>query len=184
MPAIKFFGQLAGNTPLYPAPSPSRRCLRTSSGAPTFGRWARAPSPPRASSRCSHFAHHHLRFAFRPERCPRARRRQIRGRQPHRRDMPMRSGDRGLHRHHRDAVGFAHLPPHEGRGHVLVSESFCRRFRGRFRISVCHRRRPHQRTLGNSSNPISGMSIATLMATCAIFFLPAGPRQTTPPSRS
>ena len=25
--------------------------------------------------------------------------------------------------------------------------------------------------LGNSSNPISGMSIATLMATCAIFFL-------------
>jgi len=28
--------------------------------------------------------------------------------------------------------------------------------------------------LGNSSNPISGMSIATLMATCAIFFSPAG----------
>src|SRR5258708_27075988 len=25
--------------------------------------------------------------------------------------------------------------------------------------------------LGNSSNPISGMSIATLMATCAIFFV-------------
>jgi len=31
--------------------------------------------------------------------------------------------------------------------------------------------------LGNSSNPISGMSIATLMATCAIFFVADGRRR-------
>jgi len=32
-------------------------------------------------------------------------------------------------------------------------------------------RRPHQRTPRQLFNPISGMSIATLMATCAIFFV-------------
>ena len=38
-------------SPSTPARSPFRICLPINSGPPTFGRWARAPLPPRASSR-------------------------------------------------------------------------------------------------------------------------------------
>jgi phosphate/sulfate permease len=38
--------------------------------------------------------------------------------------------------------------------------------------------------LGNSSNPVSGMSIATLMATCAIFLVRLDRAEPTPSSRS
>ena len=63
------------------------------------------------------------------------------------------------------------FPPHERRGHRWYQNLFAGVFVvvfGFLFVTVAGR---ISGLLGNSSNPISGMSIATLMATCAIFFV-------------
>ena len=74
----------------------------------------------------SHLAHHYFRSAFWPQGCPCPKRRPILSLQPHRRGHAHAQCHLGLHRHHRDALGFADLPSHEGREHVFGVRIFLR----------------------------------------------------------
>ena len=50
MPAIRFYGQLANNVPIYPGTIPIPQMTPDQIGAPTSARWAQALSPQQASS--------------------------------------------------------------------------------------------------------------------------------------
>jgi len=63
------------------------------------------------------------------------------------------------------------LPSDEGAGTYWWQNLFAGIFVVVFGFFICNCCGAHQRPPRNSSNPISGMSIATLMATCAIFLL-------------
>jgi putative OPT family oligopeptide transporter len=173
MPAIKFYGQLAGNTPLYPSTIPIPQMTPDqiwSSYIRPMGAGAVAAAGLITLLRTMPTIISALRAGLQDVRAQSAE-----GTTDDTsridRDIPMRSVVVG------SIVIIAMMwvlltfHPIEGAAtrwfHNLFAAVFVVVF-GFLFVTVAGR---ISGLLGNSSNPISGMSIATLMATCAIFFL-------------
>jgi putative OPT family oligopeptide transporter len=173
MPAIKFYGQLAGNTPLYPSTIPIPQMTPDqiwSSYIRPMGAGAVAAAGLITLLRTMPTIISALRAGLQDVRAQSAEgTTDVASRID--RDIPMRSVVVG------SIVIIAMMwvlltfHPIEGAAtrwfHNLFAAVFVVVF-GFLFVTVAGR---ISGLLGNSSNPISGMSIATLMATCAIFFL-------------
>ena len=172
MPAIKFYGQLAGNTPIYPSTIPIPQMSPDqlwSSYIRPMGAGAVAAAGLITLLRTMPTIISALRAGLKDVRAEGVGQTTSSGRID--RDVPMRSVLAG------SAVIIAMIWvlltffPIEGAQtqwwQNLLAGVFVVVF-GFLFVTVAGR---ISGLLGNSSNPISGMSIATLMATCAIFFL-------------
>src|SRR5258707_3543931 len=172
MPAIKFYGQLAGNPPIYPSPVPiplmSPDDLWRSYIRP-MGAGAVAAAGLITLLRTMPTIISALRAGLKDVRAEGAGQSTSANRID--RDIPMRSvviGSMVI-----IAMMWVLLTSHpiEGAATRWYQNLFAAVFAvvfGFLFVTVAGR---ISGLLGNSSNPISGMSIATLMATCAIFFL-------------
>jgi putative OPT family oligopeptide transporter len=173
MPAIKFYGQLAGNTPLYPSTVPIPQMTPDqiwSSYIRPMGAGAVAAAGLITLLRTMPTIISALRAGLKDVREQGAAG-AVENASRIERDIPMRTVIIG------SAVIIAMMwvlltfRPIEGAAtrwyHNLFAAVFVVIF-GFLFVTVAGR---ISGLLGNSSNPISGMSIATLMATCAIFFL-------------
>jgi uncharacterized oligopeptide transporter (OPT) family protein len=173
MPAIKFYGQLAGNTPLYPSTIPIPQMTPDqiwSSYIRPMGAGAVAAAGLITLLRTMPTIFSALRAGLKDVREQGATG-AVDGASRIDRDIPMRTVVLG------SLVIIAMMwvlltfRPIEGAAtrwfHNLFAAVFVVIF-GFLFVTVAGR---ISGLLGNSSNPISGMSIATLMATCAVFFL-------------
>jgi putative OPT family oligopeptide transporter len=172
MPAIKFYGQLAGNTPLYPSTIPIPQMTPDqiwSSYIRPMGAGAVAAAGLITLLRTMPTIISALRAGLKDVRAQGAADGGALSRID--RDIPMRTviiGSMVI-----IAMLWVLLTFHPISGaatqwyHNLFAAIFVVVF-GFLFVTVAAR---ISGLLGNSSNPISGMSIATLMATCAIFFL-------------
>ena len=172
MPAIKFYGQLAGNTPIYPSTVPIPQMSPDqiwSSYIRPMGAGAVAAAGLITLLRTLPTIISALRAGLKDVRAEGAGQTTSSGRID--RDVPMRSVIAG------SAVIVAMIwavltfLPIEGAQTAWWQNLFAGVFVvvfGFLFVTVAGR---ISGLLGNSSNPISGMSIATLMATCAIFFV-------------
>jgi putative OPT family oligopeptide transporter len=186
MPAIKFYGQLAGNTPLYPSTIPIPQMTPDqiwSSYIRPMGAGAVAAAGLITLLRTMPTIISALRAGLKDVRAQGAAG-TTEAVSRIDRDIPMRTVIIG------SIVIIAMMwvlltfRPIEGAAtrwfHNLFAAVFVVIF-GFLFVTVAGR---ISGLLGNSSNPISGMSIATLMATCAIFFLAGWTAPTTPFSHS
>src|SRR6266481_1201020 len=172
MPAIKFYGQLAGNTPLYPSTVPIPQMTPEqiwSSYIRPMGAGAVAAAGLITLLRTMPTIISALRAGLKDVRAQGAVGAESAIRTE--RDIPMRTVVIG------SIVIIAMLwvlltfHPIEGEATHWYQNLFAAVFVvvfGFLFVTVAGR---ISGLLGNSSNPISGMSIATLMATCAIFFV-------------
>lgn len=172
MPAIKFYGQLAGNTPIYPSTIPIPQMSPDqiwSSYIRPMGAGAVAAAGLITLLRTMPTIISALRAGLKDVRAEGAGRTISSGRID--RDVPMRSVIAG------SAVIVAMIWavftffPIEGARTQWWQNLFAGVFVvvfGFLFVTVAGR---ISGLLGNSSNPISGMSIATLMATCAVFLV-------------
>jgi putative OPT family oligopeptide transporter len=172
MPAIKFYGQLAGNTPLYPSTVPIPQMTPEqiwSSYIRPMGAGAVAAAGLITLLRTMPTIISALRAGLKDVRAQGAVGAESAIRTE--RDIPMRTVVIG------SVVIIAMLwilltfHPIEGAATHSYQNLFAAVFVvvfGFLFVTVAGR---ISGLLGNSSNPISGMSIATLMATCAIFFV-------------
>jgi putative OPT family oligopeptide transporter len=174
MPAIKFYGQLAGNTPIYPSTIPIPLMTPDqiwSSYIRPMGAGAVAAAGLITLLRTMPTIISALRAGLKDVRAQGAAGSESTGVSRIDRDIPMRTVILG------SIVIVVMLwvlltfHPISGAAtqwyHNLFAAIFVVVF-GFLFVTVAAR---ISGLLGNSSNPISGMSIATLMATCAIFFL-------------
>jgi putative OPT family oligopeptide transporter len=172
MPAIKFYGQLAGNTPIYPSTIPIPQMTPDDmwrSYIRPMGAGAVAAAGLITLLRTMPTIIAALRAGLKDVRAEGAGQSTSANRID--RDMPMRTVIAGsiviI------AMMWVLLTFHPMQGaqtqwyHNLLAGVFVTVF-GFLFVTVAAR---ISGLLGNSSNPISGMSIATLMATCAIFFV-------------
>jgi len=171
MPAIKFFGQLAGNSPIYPSTVPIPQMTPDqiwSSYIRPMGAGAVAAAGLITLCRTLPTIIGALRAGLKDVRSQNAENAQTTSRIEH--DVPMRWVILG------SIVIIAMLWvvltffPVQGAQTQWYQNLFAAVFVvvfGFLFVTVAGR---ISGLLGNSSNPISGMSIATLMATCAIFF--------------
>lgn len=172
MPAIKFYGQLAGNTPIYPSTIPIPQMTPDDiwrSYVRPMGAGAVAAAGLITLLRTMPTIISALRAGFKDVRAEGAGRTASSNRIE--RDMPM--GWVILGSIVIVAMMWVLLTFHPMQGaqtrwyHNLLAGIFVVIF-GFLFVTVAGR---ISGLLGNSSNPVSGMSIATLMATCAIFFV-------------
>jgi putative OPT family oligopeptide transporter len=172
MPAIKFYGQLSGNTPIYPSTIPIPQMTPDDmwrSYIRPMGAGAVAAAGLITLLRTMPTIIAALRAGLKDVRAEGAGQSTSANRID--RDMPMRTVIAGsiviI------AMMWVLLTFHPMQGaqtqwyHNLLAGVFVTVF-GFLFVTVAAR---ISGLLGNSSNPISGMSIATLMATCAIFFV-------------
>jgi putative OPT family oligopeptide transporter len=172
MPAIKFYGQLAGNTPIYPSTIPIPQMTPDDiwrSYVRPMGAGAVAAAGLITLLRTMPTIISALRAGLKDVRAEGAGRTASSNRIE--RDMPM--GWVILGSIVIVAMMWVLLTFHPMQGaqtrwyHNLLAGIFVAIF-GFLFVTVAGR---ISGLLGNSSNPVSGMSIATLMATCAIFFV-------------
>ena len=172
MPAIKFYGQLAGNTPIYPSTIPIPQMTPDDiwrSYVRPMGAGAVAAAGMITLLRTMPTIISALRAGLKDVRAEGAGRTASSNRIE--RDMPM--GWVILGSIVIVAMMWVLLTFHPMQGaqtrwyHNLLAGIFVVIF-GFLFVTVAGR---ISGLLGNSSNPVSGMSIATLMATCAIFFV-------------
>jgi putative OPT family oligopeptide transporter len=173
MPAIKFYGQLAGNTPLYPSTIPIPQMTPDqiwSSYIRPMGAGAVAAAGLITLLRTMPTIISALRAGLKDVRAQGAAGTTEAASRIDR-DIPMRTVIVGSIAIIAMMWVLLTFRPIEGAAtrwfHNLFAAVFVVIF-GFLFVTVAGR---ISGLLGNSSNPISGMSIATLMATCAIFFL-------------
>src|SRR6202521_4886821 len=172
MPAIKFYGQLAGNTPIYPSTIPIPQMTPDDiwrSYIRPMGAGAVAAAGLITLLRTLPTIISALRAGLKDVRAEGAGQSSASSRID--RDVPMRwviGGTIVILAIMWVLVTFHPMPGAQTRWYQnLLAGVFVVVF-GFLFVTVAGR---ISGLLGNSSNPVSGMSIATLMATCAIFFL-------------
>ncbi len=172
MPAIKFYGQLAGNTPIYPSTIPIPQMTPDDiwrSYIRPMGAGAVAAAGLITLLRTMPTIISALRAGLKDVRAKGAGQSAASSRID--RDMPMRWVIMG------SVVIIAMIwvlltfHPMEGAATRWYQNLFAGVFVTVFGFLFVTVAARISGLLGNSSNPVSGMSIATLMATCAIFFL-------------
>jgi putative OPT family oligopeptide transporter len=139
MPAIKFYGQLAGNTPIYPSTIPIPQMTPDQL-------WSNYIRPMAAGAvAAAGLIDDYFCLARRAQKRARRRRRAICGDQPNRSRGAHALGRCGLRFDHCRDVGAAYLSSHAGRANPVVAEPVCRRLRHCIWLSFCDSGSTHQR---------------------------------------